>query len=145
MSTQDRRLVQQVVAHHMRPGQLSNDHVTDRAIRRYFVDLGPIGIHVGIISLADHLAMRGPDELTDHWSRHLATIRLLFSRYVRERNRILPPRLIQGEELMHRFDLQPGPLVGRLLESIAQAQAEGQIHSKAEAFWLAEEILHGNS
>ncbi len=144
MNTQDRRLVQQVVAHHMRPGQLSHDQVSDRAIRRYFVDLGPIGIHVGLISLADHLAMRGPDELTDHWSCHLNTILLLFSRYIRERDRILPPRLLQGEELMHRFDLQPGPIIGRLLESIAQAQAEGHIHSKMEAFWLAEEILHGN-
>lgn len=143
MSTQDRRLVQQVIAHHMRPGQLSHDQVTDRAIRRYFVDLGPTGIHVGLISLADHMAMRGPDALTDRWGRHLATIRLLLTCYVRERNRILPPRLIQGEELMYRFDLQPGPIIGHLLESIAQAQAEGHVHSKTEALWLAEEILHG--
>ncbi len=145
MKIQDRRLVQQVVANHMRPGQLSHDEITERAIRRYFVDLGPIGVHVGLISLADHLAMRGPDALTDHWNRHLATVRLLLTRYIRERDRILPPRLIQGEELMHRFSLQPGPLIGRLLEVIADAQAEGRIHSKAEAFWLAEEILNENS
>ncbi len=145
MNTQDRRLVQQAVAHHMRPGQLSQDEVTERAIRRYFVDLGPIGIHVGLISLADHLAMRGPGILTDHWSRHLATVRLLLTRYIRERERILPPRLIQGEELMHRLDLRSGPLVGRLLSAIAEAQAEGRVHSKTEALWLAEEILHGNS
>src|SRR3989440_2420007 len=60
-STQDRRLVQQVVAHHMRPGQLSMvEQVTPRAIRRYFVDLGPSGIAVALLSLADHLATRGP-------------------------------------------------------------------------------------
>nr|MBA2680152.1 HD domain-containing protein [Ktedonobacteraceae bacterium] len=100
MKIQDRRLVQQVVAHHMRPGQLSHDEITERAIRRYFVELGPMGIHVGLISLADHLAMRGPDALTDHWNRHLATVRLLLTRYIHERDRILPPRLIQGEELM---------------------------------------------
>ena len=141
MNTQDRRLVQQVVAHHMRPGQLSHDEVTERAIRRYFVDLGPTGIHVGLISLADHLAMRGPEPLTDHWNRHLATVRLLLTRYIRERDRILPPRLIQGEELMHRFDLKPGPIIGHLLASISEAQAEGRVHSKSEALWLAEEIL----
>ena len=145
MKLQDRRLVQQVVANHMRPGQLSHDEITERAIRRYFVDLGPIGIHVGLISLADHLAMRGPDALTDHWHRHLATVRLLLTRYIRERDRILPPRLIQGEELMHRLSLQPGPLIGRLLAAISDAQAEGRIHSKAEAFWLAEEILNEKS
>lgn len=144
MNTHDRRLVQQVVAHHMRPGQLSQDEVTERAIRRYFVDLGPTGIHVSIISLADHLAMRGPGALTEHWSRHLATVRLLLTRYIRERDRILPPRLIQGEELMHRLDLKPGPIVGQLLAAITEAQAEGRVHSKAEAIWLAEEILQMN-
>ncbi|GAC1467725.1 MAG: CCA tRNA nucleotidyltransferase [Ktedonobacteraceae bacterium] len=145
LNTQDRRLVQQIVAHHMRPGQLSHDQLTERATRRYFVDLGPIGIHVGLISLADHLAMRGPDELTAHWSRHLATVRLLLTRYIRERQRILPPRLLQDDELIHRFDLKPGPIIGRLLEAIAEAQAEGRIHSKTDALWLAEEILRDAS
>jgi poly(A) polymerase len=135
-STRDSRLVQQVVAHHMRPGQLSHDTLTPRAIRRYFVDLGPVGINVALISLADHLAMRGPAPLGTPWERHLATVRQLLTAYVRERKRILPPRLIQGDELMHRLHIAPGPLVGYLLEQIAAAQAEGSIHSKEEALWL---------
>jgi poly(A) polymerase len=140
-STQDRRLVQQVVAHHMRPGQLSHDAVTQRAIRRYFVDLGPVGINVALVSLADHLAMRGPEPLTQSWQRHLATVRLLLNAYIRERESILPPRLIQADELLHRLHITPGPLVGHLLEAIAEAQADGSIHSKEEALWLAEEML----
>jgi poly(A) polymerase len=140
-STHDRRLVQQVVAHHMRPGQLSHDKVTERAIRRYFVELGPVGILVALASLADHLSMRGPQPLTEAWERHRATVCLLLTRYIRERSRILPPRLIQTEELMHRLNLVPGPVVGQLLEHIAEAQAEGRIHSKDEALWLAEEKL----
>jgi tRNA nucleotidyltransferase/poly(A) polymerase len=141
MNTQDRRLIQQLVAHHMRPGQLSHDPVSTRAVRRYFVDLGPRGINVALVSLADHLAMRGPDPLTVHWQRHLATVRLLLTRYIRERASILPPRLLQADELIHRLHLQPGPLIGLLLESIAEAQAEGRVHSKEEALWLAEEKL----
>lgn len=141
-STQDRRLVQQVVAHHMRPGQLSNETVTERAIRRYFVDLGPTGIYVALVSLADHLAMRGPEPLTDAWYRHLALVRLLLTRYIRERERIIPPHLIQPEELMRRLNIEPGPLVGQLLEWIAEAQAEGEVKSKEDALWLAEEKLH---
>jgi poly(A) polymerase len=140
-SIQDKRVVQQVVANHMRPGQLSGDKVTPRAIRRYFTELGPAGIYVALISLSDHLAMRGPDPLTAHWARHLATVRLLCHSYIRERDRIIPPRLLQGEELIRHLNLQPGPIVGQLLEQIAEAQAEGQIHSKAEALWFAEEEL----
>ncbi len=140
-STHDRRIVQQIVAHHMRPGQLSHDTVTPRAIRRYFVDLGPMGINVALVSLADHLAMRGPEPLGTAWERHLATVQLLLNAYIRERERILPPRMLQPDELMHRLNIAPGPLVGRLLEQIAEAQAEGNIHSKEEALWLAEERL----
>jgi hypothetical protein len=140
-STQDRRLVQQVVAHHMRPGQLSQDSVSQRAVRRYFVELGPIGIYVALISLADHLAMRGPEPLTAIWGRLLATVRLLLTRYIRERQSILPPRLLEAQELMRHFNLAPGPLVGQLLEYIADAQAEGRVHSKADALWLVEEKL----
>ncbi|GLV59482.1 polynucleotide adenylyltransferase [Dictyobacter sp. S3.2.2.5] len=141
ISTQDKRLIQQVVAHHMRPGQLSSTTVTPRAIRRYFVDMGPNGIYVALVSLADHLAMRGPEPLTIHWQRHLATVRTLLTRYIREREQILPPRLIQSEELIRHFQLQPGPLIGQLLEAIAEAQAEGEVHSKEEVLWFAEEKL----
>jgi putative nucleotidyltransferase with HDIG domain len=139
-STQDRRFVQQVVAHHMRPGQLGQDGlVTPRATRRYFADLGPVGIYVMLISLADHLAAFGPQPLGGSWERHLGVVRLLLTRYIRERENMLPPRLISAEELMRRLRLEPGPQVGQLLELIAEAQAEGRIHSKEEAVWLAED------
>ena len=141
-STKDRRLAQLVAAHHMRPGQLGQDgEVTPRAIRRYFVDLGPAGIAVALFSLADHLASFAAQPLTNAWERHLSVVNLLLTRYIRERDSILPPRLLSPEELMRRLKVEPGPLVGQLLEIIAEAQAEGTIHSKEEAVWLAEERL----
>ena len=141
-SIKDRRLAQLVAAHHMRPGQLGQDgEVTPRAVRRFFVDLGPTGIAVALFSLADHLATLGPQPLTDAWERHLSVVSLLLTRYIRERDSILPPRLLSPEELMRRLKLEPGPLVGQLLEAIAEAQSEGLIHSKEEALWLAEEHL----
>jgi hypothetical protein len=141
-STQDRRLAQLVAAHHMRSGQLGQDGpVTPRAIRRYFVDLGPTGIYVALFSLADHLATLGPQPADDAWQRHLGVVCLLLTSYIRERDSILPPRLISPEELVRRLNLNPGPIVGQLLDLISEAQAEGKIHSKEEAIWLAEEHL----
>jgi len=141
--TQDRRLVQLVVNHHMRPGNLgqNDEPVTMRATRRYFVDLGPTGILIALFSLADHIATHGPQP-SHTWERHLAVVRLLLTRYIRERESILPPPLFSPEELMRKLNLEPGPLIGQLLERIAEAQAEGQIHSKEEALWLAEENLN---
>ncbi len=142
-STQDRRLAQLLAAHHMRPGQLGQDGaaVTQRAVRRYFVDLGPTGILVALFSLADHLATLGPQPRTRAWARHLSVVRLLLTGYVRERAKILPPRLVRADELMSRLKLQPGPILGHLLEVIAEAQADGVIHSREEAILLANEYL----
>ncbi len=141
LSTQDQRLIRQVVANHMRPGQLSHDSVTPRAVRRYFVDLGPTGIPVALVALADHLAMRGPEPLTEAWTNHVSTVRLLLTRYIREREVTLPPHLVQPEELMRKLNVPPGPIVGTLLEQIAEARADGLIHSKEDAFWFAQELL----
>ncbi len=141
-STQDRRLAQLVAAHHMRPGQLGQDGpVTLRAIRRYFVDLGPTGIYIAMFSLADHLATLGPKPTGEAWHRHLEVVRQLLTSYIRQRDSILPPRLISPEELMRRLKLESGPIVGQLLDLISEAQAEGKIHSKEEAIWFAEERL----
>ncbi|TME13768.1 MAG: HD domain-containing protein [Chloroflexi bacterium] len=152
-STKDCRLVQQVTAHHMRPGQLGlSGPVTPRAVRRFFVDLGPTGIFVALFSLADHMATRGPMLGSDEeegqggskagsWRQHVEVVCGLLRDYIRNRERIMPPRLISAEELMKRLQLSPGPIVGELLEQIAEAQAEGVIHSKEEALWFAEEKL----
>lgn len=141
-STQDRRLAQLVAAHHMRPGQLGQDGaVTPRAIRRYFVDLGPTGILVALFSLADHLATLGSQPRPPAWPRHLSVVRLLLTSYIRERAKILPPRLVRPDELMSRLKLQPGPLVGQLLEAIAEAQADGTLHSREEAILFAREYV----
>src|SRR6266700_7517971 len=100
-STQDRRLVELVTAHHMRPGQLAQSGiVTPRAIRRYFVDLGPTGIAVALFSLADHIATRGPTFGTPEqqaitiasWEQHITTVCLLLSSYIRDRASVLPPQ-----------------------------------------------------
>jgi len=142
-SAQDRRLAQLVAAHHMRPGQLAQGGpVTPRAIRRYFVDLGPTGIYVALLSLADHLATLGPQPATGSWERHLGVVRLLLTRYIRQRDSILPPQLISPEELMRRLKLPPGPVIGQLLDLISEAQAEGAIHSREEAVWFAGEKLN---
>ena len=59
----------------------------------------------------------------------------------RDRASVIPPQLISAEELMRRLNLTPGPIIGQLLDQIAEAQAEGTVHSKEEALWYAEEKL----
>ncbi len=51
------------------------------------------------------------------------------------------PPLIDGKELMERFRLKPGPLVGRILRTLREAQVEGVIVNRSQALVLADRLL----
>jgi hypothetical protein len=53
---------------------------------------------------------------------------------------VSPPRLISGQDLIG-LGLQPGPLFGRILKAVEEAQLEGTIQSKAEALVYAKQII----
>ncbi len=52
-----------------------------------------------------------------------------------------PPRLVTGHDLMDALGLTPGPLVGRLLEAVQEAQAAGEVTTREEALALARQEL----
>jgi poly(A) polymerase len=137
----ERRLIIQVIAHHSRPYQLAQESLTPLAMHRYFVELGAIGISVALIALAAALSTYDTPPRPSQWQQLLTTTRFLLSAYIRERQRILPSRLLQGNELIQQFDLQAGPLIGRLLTILTEAQVTGQIHTREEALGLVRQWL----
>jgi hypothetical protein len=44
---------------------------------------------------------------------------------------------------MAEFTLSPGPRLGELLEAVREAQASGEVHTRAEALGLVRGILAG--
>lgn len=131
-----------VVREHMRPGQLrTSEVVTPRAVARFFRDLGDTGPDVLLHELADHMATRGPLLLPGHWDAHVAWIETMLDSYWGhpDRERQLP--LLRGNELISALGLDPGPIVGRLLEEIAEARAAGEIGTPEEAIELARRLL----
>ena len=59
----------------------------------------------------------------------------------RETSLVRPPKLITGHDLMEIFDLQPGPELGRILETVREAQAAGEVTCREEALSLAGKLL----
>jgi poly(A) polymerase/tRNA nucleotidyltransferase (CCA-adding enzyme) len=139
LSRADSAYVALVVREHMRPGQLRTAEViTLRAVTRFFRDLGDAGPDVLIHELADHLATRGPRISAEGWAAHLAWVEAMLAHYY------TPPPvpqapLIDGHSLMTALQIGPGPLVGRLLREIAEAQAAGEVSTAEEALTLARE------
>lgn len=121
-----------LVRHHLRPMHLAQaGMVTRRARYRFFRDLGEEARDLLLLALADGAAVRGESPFST-WRRS-PLLRDLFTGWREERAATVAPPLLRGEDVMEHFGLGPGPEVGRLLGEAREAQALGQVGTRAEA------------
>jgi tRNA nucleotidyltransferase/poly(A) polymerase len=128
---------------HMRPGLLAHDYPPSRrAIYHFYRDVADSGPDCALLSLADYLATRAAQIEPEHWRRRLGVAVALLHAYFRERDdRVAPPALLNGRQIMAEFGLKPGPQIGELLEGLREAQAVGEVTSLDEArAWLAQRV-----
>ncbi|OGO30558.1 MAG: hypothetical protein A2Z29_11305 [Chloroflexi bacterium RBG_16_56_11] len=141
-SNREIKLVELLVRYHLRPTQMSQEGLpTARAIYRFFRDTGEVGTDVLFLSLADHLAARGPQLDLTEWQRHTAvTGHVLAEREAAVLSPHLAP-LLDGHEIMKALGISPGPKVGKLLEAVKEAQASGEISDRQGALNYAKQRL----
>jgi putative nucleotidyltransferase with HDIG domain len=134
--------VRAMLKEHLRPAQMAEQGVpSDRAIYRFFRDTGDAGIDTLFLSLADHLATAGPRLNPEGWGVHLMAVSYVLQRRLLEQRPPEAPRLVTGDGLMAGLGLPPGPLIGRLLEAVGEAQAAGEVSTPEEALELARRQL----
>ncbi|MEE8413846.1 MAG: HD domain-containing protein [Dehalococcoidales bacterium] len=145
-SSKEIKLVETEVAHHLRPGQMSQEGLPGRrAIYRYFRDTGETGLDILFLSLADHLATRGPELDLDGWREHTGLVDYVISQRFEQENIVRPLKLIDGHDIISSFGINPGPEVGKLLESIREAQASGLVTTREEALSFVEGLMKNNA
>jgi poly(A) polymerase len=141
-SSREVKLVEKLVCYHLRPVQMANIGLpTSRAIYRYFRDTGEAGMDVLFLALADYLAARGPNLDIREWGQHNSLIRYIIAERQSQQSKLLPVKLIDGHDLISVFGLTSGPLVGKLLRLVCEAQATGEISSREEALALIRKKL----
>jgi len=126
------KFVTTVVQHHMHPLLLANEPtVTARAVHRFLVATGDAAPAVTIFSLLDHQAtyMEGDEAGLRRWHTLLAVAHRLLSGYFSPK----PKVLLSGIDVISALKIDPGPKVGSVLRQLAEAQAVGEISTKAEA------------
>lgn len=141
-SARETKLVETAVRHHLRPTQMSSCGMpTPRAIYRYFRDTGDAGIDVLFLSLADHLATRGPHLDLEQWREHGQLVDYVLAQRFQEESIVTPPKLLSGHDLINVFSLSPGPKIGELLEAVREAQAAGEVTTRDEALDFINSLL----
>jgi poly(A) polymerase len=128
------KLLEVMVRQHLRPGQMSQGELpTQRAIYRYFRDSGEAGIDTLFLSLADHLATRGPNLSLSGWQEHARIVEYVLAQHFEQQRLVIPAKLVDGHDIINIFGLSPGPKIGQLLEALREAQASGEVATREEA------------
>lgn len=142
-SNREIKRVQQIISLHMRVGQMNQpgEMPTRRAIYRYFRDAGDVAIDTLFFNLADHLAARGPQLDITKWQEHTHLIEYVLTESQQEEKAIKPPKLIDGHDVIRKFELKPGPCIGKLLEQVREMQATGEITTTEEALAVVQKAL----
>ena len=148
MSNDEVTRMEKVIRNHMRILFHANRLVREgkppsrRAVYRFFRDAGPAGVDVCLLSLAD---MRGTYEQTipqETWTSALDVVRLMLENwYEKPSESIAPNLLVKGDDLMQELNLQPGKIIGEMLEAIREAQAMGEVTTREQALELARHKL----
>jgi poly(A) polymerase len=143
-SNRETHFVSLLVEEHLRPTMLAQpgQPPSRRALYRFLRDLGEAMPACLILSLADAAAATGPRLQQERWRGHVA-----YCRYVLyEASRIDSPeqgtrkRLVDGNDLMTELGLEPGPLLGQVLSQLDEAQAVGEIETRAQAIAYARKL-----
>ncbi len=142
-SNRERRLVAVMVREHLRPEMISRepDGPSRRALYRYFRDAGDAAIDTLYLSYADFLAAKGPRLDPANWAAYAERIHGILVAYYSRVSEAPAPRIVDGHDLMGALGLEPGPIIGRLMETLREAQAAGEIETRPQAIALAGKLL----
>jgi putative nucleotidyltransferase with HDIG domain len=144
LSNDEVERIRAIVQHHMRFPFFSSRLETEKqepsrkAIYRFFRDASKAGVDLVLLGLADLRGTRGPTLTQETWTAALDVTDILLENYwEKPQETVAPPRLLNGNELMSELGLEPGPIIGQLLEAIREGQATGKVENREQALELA--------
>ncbi len=155
-SKADMRLICAMIGEHLRPSNLaSNDILTRRGVYHFFRDLGDAAIPLLFLCWADYtsyvtdaqlrrilpksgerlmtLAQAERFKNVGKTLRHLQVLSFMLEQYFEQPALVRPEKIITGTDVMRTLRLSPGPHVGKILDTVAEAQVEGRIKTRQEA------------
>ncbi len=110
------------------------DTPADLRCHRYFRQTTDSGVAAGLTVLAYQLSESVEPPAMDRWSSLIENVRQLLEAWFEKPDQIIQPEpLIDGEDVVRRLGIEPGPLVGELLHRVIEAQVIGDLGTRGQA------------
>jgi poly(A) polymerase len=132
-----------LVVHHMHLIHLTAQASrSKRSVLRFFRKSGEDYRAQFILFLADTTATIGPRMTAERMRQICEAMNEILALYEGEIGpRLQMPPLISGLDLMERFGLEAGPVIGELLDQVEEARLEGRLEGREEALEYAAGLL----
>jgi poly(A) polymerase len=154
-SNKEINFIKDAAIFHMQAGNLIKEKIiTDRACFRFFKRTKEIGLGLLFFTLADWLAsIRGSKKISYLDSIKISEFQYLdFKRckkaiikiinwYITDLNKKSIEKYINGKDIMQKFKLKEGKLIGEILDTLEEAQAINLIKNKKDAYEFVRKYL----
>ncbi len=148
LSKAESQYLSSIIVNHTKPLLLSlpSKEIDPREIYRYFFLTKESGIDTAILSLAENHTGDALCEKSLAINHTINNILGLFDAWWNKKKRIInPPQLVNGNQLMQKFKLSPGPQVGVLLAALKEEQAAGIVKTQADAYRFLRKMIEMDS
>lgn len=150
MSAKSEEIVCRITGNHMRPLYLTQLYyenktgLTRRAMYRFFRDSGDSGIDVLLLSIADAMATQpqAPASAAVSYKTVTEVVKRILDYYYNEYKQQRKRPLISGSYLIKKFNVRPGPVIGRILKDVEEHRGAGLLRNKSDAINYIKESLH---
>ena len=131
-----------MIKNHIYPsGVLAAPDFNEKVKMRYIRKMEDDVIDNIILASADRLSARGVDVTDGMIKNNLNGLDALLSFYLEKRETLEPlPKLLDGNEIMSILNIQPSPLLGKIVNALHEAQLNGDITDKNQAITFIKKL-----
>jgi poly(A) polymerase len=140
LATREMTIIKEWILGHMRPMVLNEQSISKRAVHRLYRKFRRDIFGLLLLHLADLAASRGSARTPEAEEIACNSVSRALE-ICSELEKAPPTPLLRGRDLMSFFGLDPGPQLGRILNHLAELQADGEIASTEEAIAAVRKYL----
>ena len=124
-----------IIKKHMYPtAVVSAPELNDKVMMRYVRKSADNAIDTIIIAKADRVSAQGPEITKELVEENITLLDKLLQFYLNTKETLAPlPKLLDGRAVMSILNINPSPILGKILNELHEAQISGDILTKDDA------------